>query len=126
MLLRELAASLERAQNALVGSDPGQLRLETTRQQGLCNELRRFYARSVIGEAHRDSTAESDRRSSERLLGFAREISRVEGEVLRLNAVYGELLKKSRRTVDIFCRILAYSGTTYNLETQKLEPQLKE
>jgi len=123
MSLRELAASLERAQKAVVRFDAGQLSLETARQQVLCTELRQLYVGPTTGNSD-DQLAEPASRSPETLLGLGSEIQRVEGEVFRLNALYKELLRRSRRTVDIFCRILAYSGNTYKPEIHNLDSQL--
>jgi len=122
-LMRELAASLERAQAAILHSDAGQLAAQTMRQQELCEELRRLVpelasgpvfsvanvARSVV-RTHLAGTLHPARQRQRALLT---ELLKIETQVADLNRSYGALLRRARRTVDIFCRVLANSGVTY-------------
>ena len=99
-LLRELAGSLESAQAAVLRSDLAEMNLQTARQHELCAALR-----PAVGGG---SSVPGERWS--RLL---RESANMEMRVARLNREYGALLRRARRTVDIFCRVLANSETTY-------------
>jgi hypothetical protein len=99
-LLRALADSLQQAQSALATATPAQLDQQTARQGELCRQLRALPTpfQSSQPEAHF------------KLAGELQETARRVGE---LNRKYAALLRRRRRTVDIFCRVLATSGTTY-------------
>lgn len=99
-LLRQLASSLECARAAVLGSDLVELTLQTARQRELCAALRQ-----VEGEA---SVAPRERWNRLR-----QESAQMEKRVSHLNREYGALLARARRTVDIFCRVLANSEITY-------------
>jgi flagellar biosynthesis/type III secretory pathway chaperone len=114
--LQELASSLGRASDAVLKRDIGRLETETTRQRELSNELRTLY--SVISqneeEPATDEAVESKNLANrERYRNLTKELRRVEMQVRQLNLQYGALLRRSRRTVDIFCRILTHCGLTY-------------
>jgi hypothetical protein len=49
----------------------------------------------------------------ERWTAFAQELARVESRVSHLNQVYGALLRRAQRTVQIFNRALTSSAVTY-------------
>lgn len=120
-LMQELAGSLERAQAALLNSDVAQLGDQTILQQRLCEELQQLagkvalkplFRAPLIPPAHHADNATLERFAQRQrsLLTELREIGRrVEG----LNRDYSALLRRARRTVDIFCRVLASSGITY-------------
>jgi hypothetical protein len=124
-LMRELAHCLERAQAAVLNSDSRQMSAQTTRQRELCEQLRRqaselmpeqvpspvSAASSIAGSPVPGSADLRPARLRRRaLLG---ELAEVEAQVAHLNRAYGALLRRARRTVDIFCRVLANSGVTY-------------
>jgi hypothetical protein len=121
--MHELAASLERAQAAILHTDASQLSAQTKRQQELCEELRRLAPESVPGkafplaEAVRSFARKPDiavlHPAIQRRQVLAVELAQVEAQVANLNRAYGSLLRRARRTVDIFCRVLANSGVTY-------------
>jgi septal ring factor EnvC (AmiA/AmiB activator) len=119
-LLRELADSLQRAQSALVHSNRRQLTVETERQQGLCTELRR-QAPELSSEIASITSAASEGSHVMGAVHFARarqrelsaELAAVEAQVGQLNRTYGAFLRRARRTIDIFCRVLANSAATY-------------
>jgi len=100
-LLGELAGSLELARAALAATTAVKLDSHTVRQQELCRELRTL-DRSFFAEA-------PDSRPS----GLADDLQAAVRRVAELNRKYAALLRRRRRTVDIFCRVLASSGTTY-------------
>jgi len=98
--LRELAGSLEGARAAVLASNLAELKLQTARQSELCAALGQFepVTSCPVGERWN------------RLL---QESARTEMRVRQLNREYGALLARARRTVDIFCRLLANSEPTY-------------
>jgi hypothetical protein len=98
-LLRALADSLEQAQAALATTTPETLDHHTARQRELCRQLCSLTAGSSE-LAPPSAGLASDLQLAARRLGD-------------LNRLYGALLRRRRRTVDIFCRVLASSGTTY-------------
>lgn len=101
VLLRQLAGSLEPAQAVLATTTTAKLDLHTARQQELCRELRALALRLPDG-----SRAQTPSRLADDVQVAARQVA-------DLNRKYAALLRRSRRTVDIFCRVLASSGTTY-------------
>lgn len=120
-LMRELAGSLERAQAAVLNSDGVQIRAQTILQQKLCGELQQLAGKfspedsspaHMVTPTHPADAATlhplAQRRQS--LLTQLRETGK---RVEQLNRVYSALLRRARRTVDIFCRVLANSGITY-------------
>jgi hypothetical protein len=114
-LLRELASSLRLAQGAVLKSEPGQMNAQTRRQHELCDELRRLMNGGVVA---RHMSMESGLPSSSASARVRREMVQVElaeaaKQVDGLNRVYGALLRRARRTAEIFCRILVNSGVTY-------------
>lgn len=121
-LMRELAHSLERAQAAVLNSDPAQLSAQTVHQQELCEQWRRLVSEfvpsgisfSIRGRAVPKSREAADvGPAGERRSALMVDLAEVEARVTHLNHVYGALLRRARRTVDIFCRVLANSGVTY-------------
>jgi hypothetical protein len=100
-LLRALADSLERAQVELMTTTPAKLDQQTARQRELCRQL----CALAVGFPERDYV-----RTHARLANDLQETAR---RVAGLNRKYAALLRRKRRTVDIFCRVLASSGTTY-------------
>jgi len=111
-LLRELAHSLERAHAAVVRSDLSELKRQTADQRKLCGELRQLPA-----EPGRTQTSwlpgglPALVRDPNQALG--EELAEVARKVAQLNRRYEALLRRARRTVDIFCRGLASSALTY-------------
>jgi hypothetical protein len=114
-LLRALADSLRSAQAAVLNKDPRQMNSETRRQWELCSELRRLKdCRRVGGDNRRDSELPSSTTSAgSRRQTLQAELAAAEKQVADLNRLYGALLRRARRTAEIFCRILGNSGVTY-------------
>jgi hypothetical protein len=100
-LLRQLAGSLDLSQAALATTTPAKLDHHTARQQELCRELR------ALAHGFPD---EAQAQTPSRLADDLQETAR---RVRDLNRKYAALLRRRQRTVDIFCRVLASSGTTY-------------
>jgi hypothetical protein len=135
-LMRDLAGTLEQAQGAVVRLDlPGIDRI-TTRQQDLCEVLRQLeseggrHARSIATSGgspiKKAGVALPDDAVSPALGGrwktLSEEVSRVEIRVFRLNQVYGALLRRARRTAQIYACALASSANTY--PAPKREPAM--
>jgi hypothetical protein len=100
-LLRQLAESLEQAQSSLATATPAKLDLHSARQRDLCRAL------SSLGHGpHQEDQVEIDS-------GLADDLQVLARQVATLNRKYAAQLRRRRRTVDIFCRVLASSGTTY-------------
>jgi len=109
-LLRQLADSLEQSQSSLATTTPARLDLHTARQQELCKGLRRLAGKFVNG-----SQAHPPR-------GLADDLQVAARQVADLNRKYAAQLRRRRRTVDIFCRVLASSGITYPPPRQSSHP----
>jgi hypothetical protein len=133
-LMRELAGSLERAQAAVVNSDVAQICAQTILQQKLCGELQQL-AESVSPEhsspAHMvPATQPADAATlhplAQRQQSLLTELRKIGKHVEGLNRDYAALLRRARRTVDIFCRVLANSGVTYLPPTSQARPALQD
>jgi len=111
-LLRALAGSLEQAQASLATTTPETLDRHTARQQELCRQLRSL------------ASGFSEPRSRPHA-GLADDLQLAAKRVGDLNRKYAALLRRKRRTVDIFCRVLASSGTTYPAPKLLSRPALK-
>jgi hypothetical protein len=98
-LLRSLADSLQQTQAALAGTSGEKLDHHTAQQQELCRQLR-----ALAGFPELSSSTSA---------GLANDLQVAVRRVGDLNRLYAALLRRRRRTVDIFYRVLASSGTTY-------------
>lgn len=96
--LRALQISLEKSRVAVLCSDLANLVLETARQRELCVALSGCTANGNLAIPAMDLLQES---------------AAAETQVARSNRQYAALLRRARRTVDIFCRVLANSQLTY-------------
>ncbi len=101
VLLRALADSLERAQVELMTTTPAKLDQQTARQRELCRQL----CALAVGFPETGYVRTH--------AGLANDLQATARRVAELNRKYAALLRRKRRTVDIFCRVLASSGTTY-------------
>ena len=108
-LLRQLANSLQAAQDAVVRDDLAELRGQTSRQQLLCGQIRQLAGEPMVKFGPENWETEKRRRE------LQDKLARTELEVARLNRVYGALLRRASRTVNIFCRVLAACGATYEV-----------
>jgi hypothetical protein len=111
-LLRALAGSLDQAQASLAAATPEKLNQYTSQQQELCRQLRLL------------AGGFSELRSRPHA-GMADDLQVAAKRVGDLNRKYAALLRHKRRTVDIFCRVLASSGTTYPAPKQLSRPGWK-
>jgi len=119
ILLLELATSLEQAQRALLKTNLEEFRSHTTRQQELCRLLREDSGEAAQErteprvDGSKSSEPQPESAASERWTTLGAQLRDVEQRVAELNCCYGALLRRARRTVDIFCRVLTNSGLTY-------------
>jgi len=86
-LWQELGDSLQQAQAAVLLSDLRQLGCQTARQRELCARLHQTTVTEGWGEPIR--------------------------KIAEQTRSYAAVLRRARRTVDIFCRVLASSALTY-------------
>jgi flagellar biosynthesis/type III secretory pathway chaperone len=121
-MMRELAHSLEQAQTAVVRSDLGGINGHTARQRELCEALRQLETeaarcppRNPSGKSIWVQLPENAVSSQvrERWQTLTQELTQVEMQVDQLNRVYGALLRRAQRTLQIFLRVLASSANTY-------------
>jgi flagellar biosynthesis/type III secretory pathway chaperone len=126
-LMRQLANSLEQVQTAVVRSDLGGIDGHTVRQRALCEALCQLESEALgrrpcnpITDQNRHLTAWTklpeeavSPQVSQRWKTLAQELTQVEAQVGQLNRVYGALLRRAQRTLQIFIRVLASSANTY-------------
>lgn len=126
-LMLQLASSLEQVHGAVVRSDLPALEGHTARQREICEALRQLETEAL---RHPPGTAIADKSPNQKIgmqlpddavsplvrqrwKALAQELTRVEIRVSQLNEVYGALLRRARRTVQIFNRVLESSAITY-------------
>jgi hypothetical protein len=98
--LRELAASLESARNAVLRFDLTELIVQTARERDLCALLLR-------------PTEQPSGPAGERWNRLLQQSQQLAVQIDSLNREYGFLLAHARRTVNTFCRLLESSQATY-------------
>jgi len=99
-LMRQLAGALRRSNNAICQSDLVQFICNVTCQKHVCSALRHAVAQNTTRETMNDAAVID-------------EVLKIRDELRCLNQVQAALIRRGRRTVDIFCRVLANSGATY-------------
>lgn len=92
--------SLDQARQAVARNDLVDLKLETARQHNLTREVSTLIGSSKLTD----------------------ELKQIELRVRSLNREYAAMLRRARRTVDIFCRLLADSSVTYSPPIQPSTP----
>jgi flagellar biosynthesis/type III secretory pathway chaperone len=115
-LMRTLASSLEQVQHAVVRSDLRGMDDHTAKQREICQALHRNSKRGEsCPQKLRLNLAEGavSPEMQRRCRTLAEELSEVEMRVSQLNRVYGGLLRRAQRTLQIFQRVLASSANTY-------------
>jgi len=98
-LLREMAGSLSQSKAAILSSSLADLEFQTERQRLLCQRwaaLRSLAQRLPVRIQATPDAATAVMETSQRL------------------RIYASLVRRARRTVAIFCRVLATSGVTYS------------
>lgn len=106
-LLRELAVTLAEAQTAVLRSDLGEIKRCTQEQQHICAALRQIENRSALSD---DGQRAESELSGEELIA---QVQQAAARARHLNRIYLALLRRARRTVDVFCHVLAASAITY-------------
>jgi hypothetical protein len=126
-LMRGLANSLKQVQAAVVHSDLGGIEGHTLRQRELCDALRQLEAEALAGSPQNPMGGERRKQKSwagsaqdavsppvrQRWEALDQELIEVEMKVSQLNRVYGALLRRAQRTLQIFMRLRASSANTY-------------
>lgn len=100
--MHELADVLEQAQAALINRDLRGIERLTARQRELCALLREV-----------ETKTRSQDYLPEQQSAMACELTAAGKRVRDLNRLHAALLRRARRTVDIFCRVLASCAVTY-------------
>ncbi len=120
-LLRQLAVSLEHACEAVRTSDVRALKAEVASQRALCGAIAECIGESGCVGSVSAKPAEQFRswaalkaNASARTNTIEGQLEEIELRVAQLNQEYAALLRRARRTVDIFCRLLAQSPITYS------------
>lgn len=143
LLMSELSASIEQAQHAVLRSDLPAMDGSAVRQGEICEALRQLESEAL---QHPPCTAKADKSRSSRLgmqlpqdvvsplvrqrwKTLAQELTQVEARVSQLNHIYAALLRRARRTLLIFNRVLASSANTYappKPEMAMVQPSFQE
>lgn len=106
-LMSELATAVQQANQAICDFEVELLRRYTLRQSELCQFILQPRQCSSL-----DTTVQEpdDVNECRKLL---EELARTQDKVRDFNRVQAALIRRGRRTADIFCRVLANSGVTY-------------
>jgi hypothetical protein len=126
-LMRELAISLKQVQSAVVQSDLQGIGGRTSQQRELCEALRQLEFEALRHPPCTVGAGESRNQKigmqlpedavsplvQQRWKTLGQELIQVEIRVSQLNQVYGALLRRALRTVQIFNRVLESSAITY-------------
>jgi hypothetical protein len=120
-LMRDLAATLEQAQAAVLAGNLEMIEAHTVRQRDLCEALRQLTISTVSagGRAMQppgpeDPAAESPSPKHEQWSALLGELAEVESRVGHLNRVHAALLRRAQRSLAIVSRLLASSEITYS------------
>jgi hypothetical protein len=112
-LWRELASSIELANQAILASNLSAMETYTARQRELCRVLLHLQEKhGSVKTEDRESRLPKDLR--DRCEALRRELWEGQLLVCRLNRRQIVWLRRSRRTTDIFCRVLANAEATYS------------
>lgn len=124
--LRLLAADLDESRSAYVTLDLRQMHQHTSRQETLCTEVRlldgelqrmkeKLRTLAIAGELPTtlsELEAQLDPASARQLHLLLGGLKAIQADVRRLSRVHSELLRRSRRSVNVLMNFLAhYSGT---------------
>ena len=127
--LRLLAADLDESRSAYVTLDLRAMHQHISRQENLCTEIRmldselRNYERETqrLGRRGRNSPtlgeleAQLDPTSARQLHLLLGGLKAIQADVRRLSRVHSELLRRSRRSVNVLLNFLAHYSGTYPL-----------
>jgi len=122
-LMRELSGVLEESLTAAFSSDPQKIENCASGQAAVCHALSQLDARCLSYKAHAElgevlgfaqgGTTQTvvPAEAEQRWCQLGHELGQVEARVLHLNRVYGGLLRRAQRTLEIFTRLLQPSPT---------------
>jgi hypothetical protein len=127
--LRMLAADLDESRSAYVTLDLRAIRQHIARQENLCSEIRMLDAelqsmkeklRGLVATGEMPSTmgeleAQLDPMSARQLHLLMGGLKTIQADVRRLSRVHSELLRRSRRSVNVLLNFLAHYSGTYPL-----------
>jgi len=121
--MRELAASLQRAQQCVLHGAVTQLEEETRHQQQLCARLQEFEQRPP------NHSPSSVRATPVGLLPepwrgrwqmVELELAAVENQVRHLNRVHAAILRRARQSLVVISQVVASCGPTYEVKSAPL------
>jgi hypothetical protein len=117
-LLQELLDSQEKAEASLLGSGVAELTRINSQQIEICGKLREN--KVALSRSDETSPRENVRPGKMEPLGCVQPWNSLRADVVRLeqrveyrNKVFGALLRRAQRTVNIFGRAIASSALTY-------------
>jgi chromosome segregation ATPase len=127
--LRMLAADLDESRSAYVTLDLRSMHQHISRQENLCTEIRLLDSelqnmkeklRGLAAAGEMPSTlgeleAQLDPLSARQLNLLMGGLKTIQADVRRLSRVHSELLRRSRRTVNVLLNFLAHYSGTYPL-----------
>jgi hypothetical protein len=127
--LRLLAADLDESRSAYVTLDLRAMHQHIARQENLCTEIRlldtelqnmKGNLRGLVASGEMPSTigqleAQLDPMSARQLHLLLGGLKTIQADVRRLSRVHSELLRRSRRTVNVLLNFLAHYSGTYPL-----------
>ena len=127
--LRLLASDLDESRSAYVTLDLRSMHQHIARQENLCTEIRlleaelqnmkeKLRALAAAGEmpsSLSEIEAQLDPTSARQLHLLMGGLKAIQADVRRLNRVHSELLRRSRRSVNVLLNFLAHYSGTYPL-----------
>jgi chromosome segregation ATPase len=127
--LRLLAADLDESRTAYVTLDLRSMHQHTSRQENLCTEIRMLDGelqsmkerlRGLAAAGEMPSTldeleAQLDPMSARQLHLLLGGLKAIQADVRRLSRVHSELLRRSRRSVNVLLNFLAHYSGTYSI-----------
>jgi sugar-specific transcriptional regulator TrmB len=128
--LRQLAIQLKESQDAYTAMDLDRITYYINYQENLCNEIRAFDAQirglhqSLCNALHQelDLTAPAalmphlDETSQRKLKVVMQGLSNIQADVKRLNRVQAELLKRSKRSINVLINLMSQYTCRFELQ----------
>jgi hypothetical protein len=121
--MRELAASLQRAQGCVLHGEITGLEEETRHQQQLCAWLQDFEqapANDLPSPERRTAAASLPEQWRGRWQMVGLELAAVENQVRHLNRVHAAILRRARQSLVVLSQIVASCGPTYEVKSAPL------
>ena len=128
--LRRLATQLEESQDAYTAMDLDRINYYINYQENLCNEIRSFDKQ--IRELHQSLCAalnlemdliapgslmsHLDETSQRKLRVVTQGLAHIQADVKRLNRVQAELLKRSRRSINVLINLMSQYTCRFELQ----------